>query len=141
MKTTCGIFLIYNDELLICHTTHGNSKNWSIPKGLAEDSEDHCVAAEREFKEETGINITEICSFVFDIGTSLYKNNKKELHGYIGSCSYKPTEFHCSSLVDGKFPEVDQIKFVKISEALEMIHYTQAELLNRFLSGEKDEKE
>lgn len=43
MKITNGIFLFDNDGLiLICHPTcSGRAKNWSIPKGLSEDGEDH----------------------------------------------------------------------------------------------------
>ena len=48
MVVTAGIAFVYNDSILLVHSTGGNWKNLSIPKGHIEDGESVQAAAIRE---------------------------------------------------------------------------------------------
>jgi 8-oxo-dGTP diphosphatase len=149
---TAGIFVINSDkELLVAHPTGHDF--WSIPKGKLEEGETITEAAIRETWEET--------NFVVNKGAKLhelervkYKHGKKVLYPMvliedIDEQSFVSQELKCNTLVDanarwnaGK-PEMDDFKWVSLTEAKDILHYTQAgcietivELLNN-LNGEE----
>lgn len=151
MKTTCGIFLIdKNKKILILHPTNHGAKQWSIPKGVVDDTDyNDFHTAKRELWEETGIDIDNLKYKMADIGTTVYNHRNKRLHGFL--CYVDDVieqEPICMSMVDAtkgnlqtcwkkydedpnctEFPEVDEFKWATIEEAYELMHYTQTRLL------------
>jgi 8-oxo-dGTP pyrophosphatase MutT (NUDIX family) len=54
-RISCGVIVTDGERLLLGHATR--SPRWDIPKGLAEPGEELAVAAVRELKEETGLDV------------------------------------------------------------------------------------
>jgi len=81
MKESAGILIIYNNKILLCHSTNQNWKKngYSIPKGHIDKGETIKQAAIRETKEEVGINIksnqlnSKIYSIEYKKGGEVYK--------------------------------------------------------------------
>lgn len=137
---TCGIILFNPDnKILIGHPTNQPQNTWSIPKGLPDGNEPNLNAALREFKEETGINLLEILPWegpIEIIGKFIYPNKKKILMAYKLKImnDIDINEFHCDSMVPAhvygkEVPEIDEFRWVTISEAMELIHPSQKEAL------------
>ena len=59
MKKAAGILVVHNDKCLLCkRNTEGSLPGeWSIPAGKVEPNENILSAAQREFFEETNLNI------------------------------------------------------------------------------------
>jgi 8-oxo-dGTP pyrophosphatase MutT (NUDIX family) len=134
IDVTCGIFLFYGKELLICHPTGANETNWSIPKGLSEENETTLHTALREFKEEVGVDVQSVSSKVLYIGNKIYRTKRKELCGFISVCEKeKPTNLFCSSFTSTGKPEVDIIEWTPIMVAIKLIHEAQRTLLLEFM--------
>lgn len=75
---SCGIILKNEfNEFLLVHPT--NQKFWDFPKGGIEEGETPLIAARRELKEETGLELSGIPK---DLGKFPY-NSKKELHLFL----------------------------------------------------------
>jgi len=134
MKTTCGVFLVCNNKLLIGHVT--NSQDWSIPKGLIDPNETELEAALRELKEET--NIDSEC-LKFHNGTQLYvpyEHKKKTLCAFLAFTDIEHDAI-CYSIVTSHggepFPEIDYFKWVNFDEAFEKIHPTQKSCLRHYI--------
>src|SRR5687768_14174723 len=81
MKTTCGVFLICNDKLLIGHVT--NSNDWSIPKGLMDPGETELESAIRELKEETNIDSSNISIVDMECIYETYQHKNKKLCAFL----------------------------------------------------------
>lgn len=132
MKTTCGIFLISSDNLILiglpssCEDKNGL---WSIPKGLQDHNESYIETAIREFKEETGILISSID--LVEMKAVKYTTTKKVLKPYFFKAYCKAIEFLpvCHSMVEKEgqqpFPEICEFKWVSYEEALEKLHPMQ----------------
>ena len=130
---TAGIAFVYNDSILLVHSTGGNWKNLSIPKGHIEDGESVQAAAIRETFEETGIQIDqsklEKNAFFLD-----YPNKKKRVYYYILRIN-DLSEIGLSELVVPKqqleLSEIDWAKFVSFDEARNVMYKPQQAILNR----------
>lgn len=149
LKTTCGIVLInkYN-QILGSHPTRHKVNQWDIIKGVPDPGEDYIAAIYREFREETGIVLSNICSNVVDYSTIAdveyeYAHGKKKLHGFVGlvdNDSYDISEFKCNSMVTGfnglpEFPEIDAFAWVDIYD-VEFFHMTQQRFIRElFYTG------
>ena len=58
MKKSCGIIVILNEKILLCHPTNSRWEGtYGVPKGKVEEGEEEIDCAVREFFEETGIKI------------------------------------------------------------------------------------
>jgi len=101
MIITNGIFLIdCENKILICHPTGSAEDVWSIPKGLAENNEEHFNAAKRELLEETGINIENYEYISEYIGDCTYTHNRKKLRATVCKIKGKIKEIPlCESMV------------------------------------------
>jgi len=134
MEITCGIYLysIPANKILICHATKSSWKQWSIPKGLQDEDEDQILAAKRELYEETNINLDSLQLKSFhSLPERKYKTGKKILVSYLAIADFEPesVELNCHSLVQGKYPEVDKFRWVKVDELHSLLHHTQVENL------------
>lgn len=141
---TAGLFIINpKDELLVGHPTNHDPNFWSVPKGRIEDGETTLEAGIRETYEETNVNLKPL----YDEGIlvyneamiEIYKHKKKALYPFI-IYTEKNTEFNfesinlkCSSFVEVPggvdFPEMDEVKWMPIEEAIEKLHLTQIKVL------------
>ena len=107
---------------------------WSIPKGEFDDNEDALVAAQREFKEETGKtingNFIELEPVKQKSGKLVYAWG---IEGDIDPTHIKSNEFEMEwpprSGKMGSFPEVDRADWFTIIEAEKKINAGQLQLL------------
>ena len=114
-----------------------NEGAWSIPKGLVEESEELLSTAQREFKEETGINPTPP---FHSLGISKMKSGKL-LHAWAFKGAWNPEHGIVSNFIKIEFPprsskfisipEADRGAWMKMEEALVMINPAQVVFLER----------
>jgi predicted NUDIX family NTP pyrophosphohydrolase len=134
MENTYGIFLVNNQGLiLIGHPTKAGLSGWTIPKGRPEEGEDAITTALREFKEESGIDLTSHKNELVFLGTEVYKSKKKQIHAYLLKTNEEFSEPTCTSLVTDKgepfYPELDQFKWATFDEACNLLYISQKQLL------------
>jgi predicted NUDIX family NTP pyrophosphohydrolase len=148
-KQSAGILLYRiknkNPEVFLCHPGGPFYKNkdtavWTIPKGEFENEEEPLVAAKREFKEETGQEVTG--SFL-PLKPVKYKNGKIvyawAVEGDIDPASVQsnlfPLEWPPKS---GKYidvPEVDKGEWFSIETAKQKILPALSPLLDDLLGN------
>ena len=111
---------------------------WSLPKGLCEEGEDPLVAARREFKEETSLDVDGI---FIELG-ELRQPSQKVIHAWALERDLDPNaiasntfelEWPRHSGVLRTYPEIDKAGWFGIAEAREKILKGQAEFLDRLL--------
>mgnify|MGYP001234821325 FL=1 len=143
MKTTAGIFLINrNKEVLIGHPTNHPKDFWSIPKGEFNHPCDPFIEALRELEEETNVAINPNVKH-HKLEPKTYKSNKKTLHSFIifedeNDLNLSKIELKCNSFFERKgkmMPEFDQIKWIKIKKAIDLVHASQKNQLMRIYSS------
>ncbi len=130
---TAGIMIVRKDhKILICHPTNHDPNFWSISKGKVDDGESLWETAIRETYEETNIMIpNDVKKYKQDRVT--FKHKKKAIHIYIvredeNDFNIDDFDIKCNSNVEpeiGGFPEMDDFKWVTISEARRLVHYSQ----------------
>jgi predicted NUDIX family NTP pyrophosphohydrolase len=109
-------------EVLIVHPSgHYNRRSpWSIPKGKAEDGEPLEDAARRETLEEAGVT----AGSLLPLGSVELKRSRKRIHAFVGPAPAEAAP-RCASW------EVDQVGFVSLAAARELLHPDQAPLIDR----------
>jgi predicted NUDIX family NTP pyrophosphohydrolase len=133
--TTCGIFLYSRPtgRFLACHATNSRWTQWSIPKGLPAEGEEHYVAACRELFEEANIRIDKLTDpQVFPLTPAKYQKQNKVLQSFliVTNDSFDKHVFK-STLAEGKnFPEVDSWKWITLDEGKKWVHESQSKLLS-----------
>ncbi len=116
---------------------------WSIPKGEYEEGEDALLAAKREFKEETGIDLP--AGEFIPLTPVKIKSGKVitawAIHAELGVTFIQSNQFEMEwPPRSGKkqlFPEVDKAEWFSIEKAQTKINSGQAALLME-LSGVAD---
>ncbi|MEI9988672.1 MAG: NUDIX domain-containing protein [Rhizomicrobium sp.] len=113
---------------------------WSLPKGLVEAGEDLLVAARREVKEETGLDVA---GRFHDLGEFRLPGGKR-LHVWTIEKDYDPANLK-SNLFEmvwppksgqaRRFPEVDRGAWFDRAEALKKVHKGQRTILESFFAG------
>lgn len=130
MKTTCGIFL-YNIKLkkiLVCHATKSIWDNWSIPKGIKEEDESCFDAAVREMTEECGIRLRDLnILLVNTLPERKYEKQKKVLESFliVTDTPMENFKFHCNTMINNEYPEVDKWKWIDPEKDAHLLHITQ----------------
>lgn len=117
-EKSCGIMVFKDDSVLLVHQTKGH---WSFPKGHVENNETEQETAIRETKEETNIDAKIISDFRQVITYSPKINTIKDVVFFIGiplSNDLKPQEI-----------EAQEVKYVEITKALELINDDMKNLL------------
>jgi len=147
-KLSAGI-LVYrlkNDEIevFLCHPGGPFYKNkdnavWTIPKGEFDENEEGFTAAKREFKEETG---QEISGDFISMKPIKYKDGRKVVYawaveGNIDTTNIKsntfPLEWPPKSGKKQSFPEVDRAQWFSVDEARRKIWKSQSPVLNELI--------
>ena len=110
---------------------------WSIPKGEVEPSEDPLLTAQREFSEETGIDVPE--NGYVALGEVRQKGGKRvTAWAFEGDCDLSAIrsntfeiEWPPHSGQRQTFPEVDRAEFFSPDAARVKLNAAQAELVTR----------
>ncbi len=109
---------------------------YGIPKGRVEDNETMEEAARREFKEETGIDVSSLALRYLN-GSAGVKNGKK-IHAFVGFGSGSETFISSNLIPEGSFrgglPENSGGRYFTIEEALKVVHKNQLSLLQLYKS-------
>ena len=78
--TSCGGVVIFRGKILLLYKNYKNKyEGWVLPKGTVEEGEEYKDTALREVKEETGLEITNIVSYLgfFDYLSSSGKKTRQ----------------------------------------------------------------
>lgn len=147
MKQSAGILLFRKRskqvEVLLAHPGGPFWKNkdagaWSIPKGEYDDEEDPLSAAIREFKEETGLNMDGAFLELSPIRQRSGKIVKAwALEADPDISQFKSNSFHLEwppkSGKEIEVPEIDQLKWFSMEEAMRKILPAQLPLLHELV--------
>lgn len=80
MKKLAAVLVIVNEKILmVLNQKHIGKNKYTIPKGKIKKGEDSLKAAKREFKEETGMNLSGLQPIDF----MLYNTGSKLVYVYI----------------------------------------------------------
>lgn len=131
-------------EFFIAHPGGPFFKNkdagaWSIPKGEIEEGEEPFAAAQREFKEETGI--VSSGPYIPLENTRLKSGKciaawafKGDWHGLLMCQTHVKLEWPTRSGKIISFPEMDKAGFFTAEKAKEKLHPAQAVFIDRLLN-------
>jgi len=141
ITTTCGIVMITPDKkILAAHPTRHYFNQWDLIKGKIDEGETYFQTIHREFYEETGFYLYDLCDSIKDYSAEknkeyIYKHKQKKLHGFVGIMKkhIDISLFKCSSMVTNfknlpPFPEIDSFIYINPSD-IEVFHSTQQEFI------------
>ena len=125
-EKSCGALVFRkfhgNTELLLIK--HANGGHWSFPKGHVEPGETEIQTAQREIKEETGIDVIIDPSFREVVSYFPKKDVKKDVIYFVArakSFSFTPQE-----------EEISQIKWVELDRVHQLLTYdNDKQLVNK----------
>ena len=124
-----GITFIYNNMILLTHSTNFPENEWSYPKGHVDAGENQKVAAIREINEELSITLPETFLDDKEIQTALSKEKFSGLKHYRYFKHYL-TDDEFKEYFDSKYEidksklqleEIDQAKFFTREDAKPLI--------------------
>lgn len=140
---TAGLFILNRKrEVLLGHPTNHPTSFWSIPKGAIEVDENPFIAAIRETKEESNIDLPTTIKYIALLPVT-FKNKRKRLFPFLVLAEMNPNidfdsfDLKCNSMVEpekGGFPEMDTFKWCSIEEAQTIVHESQAICLEEIKS-------
>jgi predicted NUDIX family NTP pyrophosphohydrolase len=109
-------------EVLLVHPSGNYNRRapWGIPKGAPNTGETLEQAARRETLEETGV----VAGALVDLGYIDYTRSRKRVYCFAGQAPADAAP-HCASW------EVDQVGFLLIARARQLIHIDQLPFLDR----------
>ncbi|MBX4192514.1 NUDIX domain-containing protein [Candidatus Parcubacteria bacterium] len=120
MKQAAGGVIIGPEKKVVLVEQHGNS--WSFPKGGVEEGETLLAAAQREIKEETGI---EDAMLIDELGSYERKSIGKDGQGETDEWGSRKRTFFLFTTettdLKAQDSEVTQIKWVTLDEAYELL--------------------
>ncbi len=133
MKTvvSAGILINAGDKFLLVNPHGGTTNGWGIPKGKLDPGENTRNAANREVREETGLDVIRMKLpfdrtpfFHYIVSTNDKKRGKYDKHVYIYRAygfSHMATESKlvCESLLTDGRPEIAEFGWFTLEECLE----------------------
>jgi 8-oxo-dGTP pyrophosphatase MutT (NUDIX family) len=127
--TSCGVLVTDGTRLLLGHATR--SPRWDIPKGIAEAGEELSQAAERELREETGLEVAP--ALLLPLGVHQYLRGKDlALFEWRLAAMPDPSTLRCTSrFAVGKMllPEFDRFGIFDWTDALSRVGWNMARVL------------
>lgn len=129
MRQSAGTLLYrhgpHEVEVLLVHPSGWYNRNapWSIPKGAPNKEEELEAAARRETVEETGV----VAGPLVSLGDMVYRKSRKRIHCFAGPAPADAAP-HLASW------EIDQVRFVPLTEARQLLHPEQCVFLDRLAS-------
>jgi len=137
MKVSAGLAIIWEDKVLLAHTTGRNFKTgYGIPKGGIEKGETQLDAAIRETSEEIGIEVPRslVSSNSYQFGVDAKKwGYRKIVHYYIvqidslDQIGLKEPKVPKSQL---QIEEINDARFMDYKQAAKVINVSQKDLLS-----------
>lgn len=116
-EKSCGAIVFRkfhgNTELLL--VKHVGGGHWSFPKGHVEAGETEAQTAEREIKEETGLDVIIDTTFRKTVTYSPKKDTQKDVVYFIA----KAKNFDFSAQEE----EISEIRWVELSRAVQLLSY------------------
>jgi 8-oxo-dGTP diphosphatase len=106
-----GGLVLRDGDIAVVHRPRYD--DWSLPKGKLDEGEDFEQAALREVQEETGLS----CRLGRELGDATYRDNKDRA---------KLVRYYEMHPEGGEFTpndEVDELRWVPVSEACELLSY------------------
>ena len=125
-EKSCGCIVIEDGKVLLIQQKNGH---WGFPKGHIEDDETERNAAIRETKEETNIDVE-------------IQGSRRYTESYItDKGNFKEVIYYIAKKINGEAKrqesEVKALKWVTISEALELLTYDNTrDLLKKVIKDE-----
>jgi predicted NUDIX family NTP pyrophosphohydrolase len=112
-------------EVLLVHPSGSYNRHapWSIPKGEPDEDEALEDAARRETEEETGVAAGALVS----LGYMEYRKSRRRVHCFAGPAPADAAP-HTASW------EVDQARFLPLTEARGLLHPDQGVFLDRLVA-------
>jgi len=134
-----------NIEILLAHPggpyfAKKDEGHWSIPKGEPDEGEDLLITAIREFKEETGINVS---GDFIPLGSIIQKGGKEVFawavegdlpKDFVHECNVIDIEWPPGSDNFEEFPEIDKVGFFELETAKKKIKEAQIPLLEALIN-------
>jgi predicted NUDIX family NTP pyrophosphohydrolase len=134
-------------EVLLAHPggpyfAKRDAGNWTIPKGQPDGEDDLWLVATREFGEETGHVLANVCvaeAAPIELGT-IVLGSGKVVHGWAVEGDLEPSavisndfeiEWPPRSGTLQRYPEVDRVAWLEPAEARRRIHPAQAAFIDR----------
>ncbi len=114
-----GAIIEHDQKLLMVRQTYGNGKVWHFPGGLKKNSESAIVSAQREIKEELGIDID-----LVEIGRTKFRADFRSVSS---TCFYAQIPFLPKLRLDNK--EIAESKWWPKDRLPEISEVAKAELL------------
>ena len=116
-EKSCGAIVFRkfhgNTELLL--VKHVGGGHWSFPKGHVEEGETEVQTAEREIKEETGLDVIIDDTFSKTVTYSPKKDTQKDVVYFIA----KAKNFNFSAQEE----EISDIRWVELNRAVQLLSY------------------
>jgi 8-oxo-dGTP pyrophosphatase MutT (NUDIX family) len=132
MKTSCGIVLKHGGKYLLGHTNGGSVPNaWTIFKGVRDAGETEEAAALREFREETGIDLTALGLTIEPLSSYTMKDKRV----IVFLCEDRAgltvnQKLVCESMVRPNYPEIDKFQWFTKEDAHKMVFNSQKYLFD-----------
>ena len=129
---SAGVIITDGKSILLAHPTQ--SKHWDIPKGKVELNESNILAAIRELKEETGIEVSQ--EDLIELGHFQYKK-QKDLFLYLNKIEHFPklSTLKCQAVVElkngKKIPEMDRFTIVAWKDLKDYVVNDMLNVLNK----------
>lgn len=118
---------------------------WSIPKGVFEDHESPLQAAKREFREETGHEVTGRFTYLGEVLQSSKKTvhvwaNQSDLDASLATSNKFFMEWPRNSGIIREFPEVDKAEWFDVESARKKILKGQIGFIDRLAESVKNKR-
>jgi len=129
-RETCGVFIVFERQLLICHATGGSWQRWTLPKGMRDPGEERLQAALREVHEEAGIDLVALNAPLNYVGEAEYTDKRKTLFAWSTVLTAPPPPLVCTTyLEENGLPEIDAYVWVGYVEAEKKLQVAAKALL------------